>query len=248
MAMVNNLVNVKDSRWLQLEVCREYQRNKCTRPDTECKFAHPPANVEVQNGRVTACYDSIKGRCNREKPPCKYFHPPQHLKDQLLINGRNHLALKNALMQQMPLQPMLPGQLPTVVGGKIHQQPLLTGTYLSAAATHPYVTNIPAVAATNFNPYLNHSTIMPLVPAEAVATPLSIVPTQIVNHQKLPRTDRLEAFPGMIAYSKRPAVDKSGVPVYQPSSAAYQQALAMQLQQPFVPVTFAGHPPGMPRF
>lgn len=62
MAMVNmsNLINGKDSRWLQLEVCREFQRNKCSRPDTECKFAHPPANVEVQNGRVTACYDSIK--------------------------------------------------------------------------------------------------------------------------------------------------------------------------------------------
>ncbi|CAK9797653.1 Protein muscleblind [Anthophora plagiata] len=62
MAMVNmnNLLNGKDPRWLQLEVCREFQRNKCTRPDTECKFAHPPANVEVQNGRVTACYDSIK--------------------------------------------------------------------------------------------------------------------------------------------------------------------------------------------
>ncbi|XP_053971145.1 protein muscleblind isoform X12 [Hylaeus volcanicus] len=62
MAMVNmnNLLNGKDSRWLQLEVCREFQRNKCTRPDTECKFAHPPANVEVQSGRVTACYDSIK--------------------------------------------------------------------------------------------------------------------------------------------------------------------------------------------
>ncbi|KAG0422307.1 hypothetical protein HPB47_001853, partial [Ixodes persulcatus] len=56
-----------------------------------------------------------QGRCNREKPPCKYFHPPQHLKDQLLINGRNHLALKNALLQQMPLQAMLPGQLPTAV-------------------------------------------------------------------------------------------------------------------------------------
>ncbi|KAK3920992.1 Protein muscleblind [Frankliniella fusca] len=62
MAMVNmnSLLNGKDSRWLQLEVCREFQRNKCSRPDTECKFAHPPANVEVQNGRVTACYDSIK--------------------------------------------------------------------------------------------------------------------------------------------------------------------------------------------
>jgi hypothetical protein len=43
----------------------------------------------------------LQARCQREKPPCKYYHPPQHLKDQLLINGRNHLALKNALMQQM---------------------------------------------------------------------------------------------------------------------------------------------------
>lgn len=62
------------------------------------------------------CYQ-FQGRCNREKPPCKYFHPPQHLKDQLLINGRNHLALKNALMQQMGLTPgqVLPGQVPTVV-------------------------------------------------------------------------------------------------------------------------------------
>jgi muscleblind protein len=62
MVNVNNLLNIKDSRWLQLEVCREFQRNKCSRPDTECKFAHPPVNVEVQNGRVTACYDSIKVR------------------------------------------------------------------------------------------------------------------------------------------------------------------------------------------
>ena len=57
---VSNLLSQKDSRWLQLEVCREFQRNKCSRSDTECKFAHPAANVEVQNGRVTACYDSIK--------------------------------------------------------------------------------------------------------------------------------------------------------------------------------------------
>ncbi|GIY53872.1 muscleblind-like protein 1 [Caerostris darwini] len=70
MAMVNS---VKDSRWLQLEVCREYQRNKCSRPDTECKFAHPPAHVEVQNGRVIACYDSIKYPCNLE-PPSPGWH------------------------------------------------------------------------------------------------------------------------------------------------------------------------------
>lgn len=51
----------KDSFWLQLEVCREFQRARCSRSEFECKFAHPPANVEVQpNGRVIACYDSIK--------------------------------------------------------------------------------------------------------------------------------------------------------------------------------------------
>lgn len=55
------MLNGKDSFWLQLEVCREYQRARCTRSDGQCKFAHPPTNVEVQsNGRVTACYDSIK--------------------------------------------------------------------------------------------------------------------------------------------------------------------------------------------
>lgn len=63
---LNNMINAKDSRWLQLEVCREFQRSKCSRSDSECKFAHPPANVEVQNGRVIACYDSIKVRTNKQ--------------------------------------------------------------------------------------------------------------------------------------------------------------------------------------
>ncbi|EJW70052.1 hypothetical protein WUBG_19040 [Wuchereria bancrofti] len=43
------------------QVCREFQRGQCSRSDIECKFAHPPPHVDVQNGRVTACYDSIKG-------------------------------------------------------------------------------------------------------------------------------------------------------------------------------------------
>ena len=67
---MSNLINQKDSRWLQLEVCREFQRNKCSRSDNECKFAHPTSNVEVQNGRVTACYDSIKVKIEL---PCNSF-------------------------------------------------------------------------------------------------------------------------------------------------------------------------------
>ncbi|XP_031628692.1 myosin-G heavy chain-like isoform X6 [Contarinia nasturtii] len=42
------------------------------------------------------------------------------------------------------------------------------------------------------------------------------------------------AFPGMGVPFKRPAADKSGIPVYQPGTT-YQQL--MQLQQPFVPVS-----------
>ena len=61
--------------------------------------------------KINLMEPKFQGRCNREKPACKYFHPPQHLKDQLLINGRNHLALKNALAQQMQQQ-IIPGQMP----------------------------------------------------------------------------------------------------------------------------------------
>ncbi|KQS62355.1 muscleblind-like protein 2 isoform X9 [Drosophila erecta] len=212
---MNSLLNGKDSRWLQLEVCREFQRNKCSRQDTECKFAHPPANVEVQNGKVTACYDSIKGRCNRDKPPCKYFHPPQHLKDQLLINGRNHLALKNALMQQMgiaPGQPVISGQVPAV-------------------ATNPYLTGIPA---NTYSPYYTTGHLVPtLLGPDPVTSQLGPVVPQTVQvaQQKIPRSDRLEQFSGMVPF-KRPAAEKSGIPVYQPGATAYQQ-----LMQPYVPVS-----------
>nr|XP_045606987.1 muscleblind-like protein isoform X9 [Procambarus clarkii] len=208
MVNVNNFLNVKDSRWLQLEVCREFQRNKCTRPDTECKFAHPPPNVEVQNGRVTACYDSIKGRCNREKPPCKYFHPPQHLKDQLLINGRNHLALKNAIMTQIqglsPGTPVVPGTIPIE---QIQQH------YYPCQHPSPHSRHQEQRTSAHYNVY--NSAITP-----------ENVPIMF------------PAFPGMVPY-KRPAGDKSGVPVYQPTgSAAYQQALMQQLGgQSFVPVS-----------
>ena len=83
------------------------------------------------------CILFFQGRCNREKPPCKYFHPPQHLKDQLLINGRNHLALKNALMQQMGYmsQPFLAGagQFPSIVSVLI----FFTCTLETTVKMHP---------------------------------------------------------------------------------------------------------------
>jgi muscleblind protein len=60
MPLLASIANVKDSRWLTLEVCREYQRGKCTRSEQECKFAHPPTHVEVNSGKVIACFDSLK--------------------------------------------------------------------------------------------------------------------------------------------------------------------------------------------
>lgn len=50
---------------------------------------------------LTRTESCLQGRCTRENPKCKYLHPPQHLKDQLLINGRNNLALKNLICTQL---------------------------------------------------------------------------------------------------------------------------------------------------
>jgi len=50
----------KDPNWLTLEVCREFARNKCGRAEEECKFAHPPPHIDIQNGRVTCCFDSLQ--------------------------------------------------------------------------------------------------------------------------------------------------------------------------------------------
>ena len=66
--------NYKDTRWLTLEVCREFQRNKCNRNETECKFAHPPSHVEIINGKVIACYDSLKVRIKNHSKSSPIWH------------------------------------------------------------------------------------------------------------------------------------------------------------------------------
>lgn len=146
--LMNQLLNVKDSRWLQLEVCREYQRGQCSRSDLECKFAHPPAHVDIQNGRVTACYDSIKGRCTRENPKCKYLHPPQHLKDQLLINGRNNLALKTLLCSQLTNQGGLPAGMPPMAAQLVQTQQSQQPTLMPAMPYPQYYSPLTAVYPT----------------------------------------------------------------------------------------------------
>lgn len=58
--MAVSVAQIRDTKWLTLEVCREFQRGTCSRPDTECKFAHPSKSCQVENGRVIACFDSLK--------------------------------------------------------------------------------------------------------------------------------------------------------------------------------------------
>lgn len=109
LTMALNVAPVRDTKWLTLEVCRQFQRGTCSRSDEECKFAHPPKSCQVENGRVIACFDSLKGRCSREN--CKYLHPPTHLKTQLEINGRNNLIQQKtaAAMLAQQMQFLFPG-------------------------------------------------------------------------------------------------------------------------------------------
>ncbi|XP_035526079.1 muscleblind-like protein 1 isoform X14 [Morone saxatilis] len=189
--MAMNMAHIRDTKWLTLEVCREFQRGTCSRSDQECKFAHPAKSCQVDNGRVIACFDSLKGRCSREN--CKYLHPPPHLKTQLEINGRNNLIQqKNMAMlaQQMQLaNAMMPGtQLPPMP-----MFSMTPGLATNASAA--------AAAAAAFNPYLSPVSpglmpqeIMPSTPVLMASSPtVSQVPNAAAAAaQKLLRTDRLE--------------------------------------------------------
>lgn len=72
--MALNISSVRDTKWLTLEVCRQFQRGNCSRSNEECKFAHPPKSCQVENGRVIACFDSLKvGRDANTVSTCKSF-------------------------------------------------------------------------------------------------------------------------------------------------------------------------------
>ncbi|XP_051989299.1 muscleblind-like protein 1 isoform X4 [Xyrauchen texanus] len=199
--MSMNMAHMRDTKWLTLEVCREFQRGTCSRSDAECKFAHPAKSCQVENGRVIACFDSLKGRCSREN--CKYLHPPPHLKTQLEINGRNNLIQqKNMAMlaQQMQLANAI------MPGSQLQPMPMFSvtpslATNASAAAA--------AAAAAAFNPYLGPvspglmpTEMLPSGPMLMAGSPgMASVPSaanaaaaaaSAAAAQKLLRTDRLE--------------------------------------------------------
>ncbi|XP_054649616.1 muscleblind-like protein 2 isoform X8 [Dunckerocampus dactyliophorus] len=181
--MALNIASIRDTKWLTLEVCRQFQRGTCSRSDEECKFAHPPKSCQVENGRVIACFDSLKGRCTREN--CKYLHPPAHLKTQLEINGRNNL------IQQKTAAAMLAHQM----------QFMIPGTTMQPVQTFPVSQALGSSAGLSYTPYLtpmSHSMglvptdILPSTPVIVPGSPPVSVSASSSANQKLLRTDKLE--------------------------------------------------------
>ncbi|XP_032362256.1 muscleblind-like protein 2a isoform X21 [Etheostoma spectabile] len=189
--MALNIASIRDTKWLTLEVCRQFQRGTCSRSDEECKFAHPPKSCQVENGRVIACFDSLKGRCTREN--CKYLHPPAHLKTQLEINGRNNL------IQQKTAAAMLAQQMQFMIPGTTMQPVVSAGLF--AMQTFPVSQGLGSSAGLSYAPYLtpmSHSMglvptdILPNTPCMVPGSPPVSVTGGSSSNQKLLRTDKLE--------------------------------------------------------
>lgn len=229
----------KDSRWLMLDVCREYTRNKCTRTEDECRFAHPSSNVEVQNGKVICCFDSIKGKCQRLDPPCKYLHPPQHLKEQLLQNGRRNLILRHIQTQffMNGIQRVLPVQQFSA------QNAARFGTYYSPTYTS-YPGLVPSCGAPDINGQVNGEMMTENCQADAVnaSSPAindgeNIAPINNTSHSQH-QMDHVWSGGAATPPSSVVAVDSNGYitsycsPVYSP--VYYQRACPIPGMVPMV--------------
>ncbi|AQK43755.1 zinc finger CCCH domain-containing protein 28 isoform X2 [Zea mays] len=69
---------------LTVDACRDFLRDRCTRSDLECRYAHPHNSVSIDlDNKVTACADSLRNNCFRGMT-CRYYHPPPHIQEQLL--------------------------------------------------------------------------------------------------------------------------------------------------------------------
>ncbi|TKS67164.1 Muscleblind-like protein 2a [Collichthys lucidus] len=213
--MALNVSSVRDTKWLTLEVCRQFQRGNCSRSDEECKFAHPPKSCQVENGRVIACFDSLKGRCSREN--CKYLHPPSHLKTQLEINGRNNLIQQKTaaavLAQQMQL--MIPGPslqpMPTfpVTQGLGANTGLCYGSYMT-----PLSHGMSLVPTDNLS---STQVLVPGSPPITVQSSSSSSSSSSSPSQKLQRSDKLEVF---MQHNKKKRISASVCREFQRGSCA----------------------------
>ncbi|KAK7090430.1 hypothetical protein V1264_010228 [Littorina saxatilis] len=211
----------------------------------------------------------LQGKCQRKDPPCKYLHPPQHLREQLLQNGRNNLILKSLHLQAALHHPqVVPGLIP-MAGGKPMAYPtaVMPGQIPYVAGPH-YLSSVPTSAVHQYSPYGLPTVTMPggdgtMVTQQMQGVISTPIPTktrpdrlepQVVEvltaSKKRPRDPAEElVLPQqmLVPPYKRMAIDgslgKSGIPMYQPTiqTSPYQQATLMHLQQqPYIPVTYSG--------
>uniref|UniRef100_A0A674DNN0 Muscleblind-like splicing regulator 2 n=1 Tax=Salmo trutta TaxID=8032 RepID=A0A674DNN0_SALTR len=253
--MALNIASMRDTKWLTLEVCRQFQRGTCSRSDEECKFAHPPKSCQVENGRVIACFDSLKGRCTREN--CKYLHPPAHLKTQLEINGRNNLIQQKTaaamLAQQMPF--MFPGTTmqPTMVCREFQRGNCARGE-TDCRFAHPSDSpmidtsdNTVTVCMDYIKSRCSREKCKYFHPPAHLQAKIKAAQHQ-ANQTAVAAQAAAMAFPHgcLQPLPKRPALEKSNgaSSLFHPSMLHYQQALAnAQLQQQ---TAFCGFPTDYP--
>eukprot|EP00250_Pteridium_aquilinum_P015378 c22551_g1_i1 orf=114-1358(+) len=86
---------------LMLPVCRDFTRGRCSRPPSDCRYAHPPSSVVIDGNEVTVCYDSLRDRCARGYG-CRYFHPPPHLRAKMQESTGIQGARNSTYYQAMP--------------------------------------------------------------------------------------------------------------------------------------------------
>lgn len=51
---------VRDSSWLELDICRDFVRGYSCPRGEQCRFAHPDQAVVTKENKVTCCYDFLK--------------------------------------------------------------------------------------------------------------------------------------------------------------------------------------------
>uniref|UniRef100_A0A3B3BHT6 Muscleblind like splicing regulator 2 n=1 Tax=Oryzias melastigma TaxID=30732 RepID=A0A3B3BHT6_ORYME len=154
--MALSMSTVRDTKWLTLEVCREFQRGNCARGETDCRFAHPSDSpmIDATDNTVTVCMDYIKSRCSREK--CKYFHPPAHLQAKIkssqqqvsqagsaASNTAAAMGFPHSVLQTLPKRPALEKSSwasSLLTPNLLHYQQALANTHLQQPAAGFYPT------------------------------------------------------------------------------------------------------------
>ncbi|TPP67111.1 Muscleblind [Fasciola gigantica] len=121
------------------------------------------------NLRFVSLLVSLQGKCQRRDPPCKYLHPPQHLREQLMQNGRNNMIIRNMQLQLFQHQLMAQsGMLPltpsTVAAAAV------VAAQAAAAASPGSATNSPVAGANNSPNSLLYAGPGPLALGAPVAT------------------------------------------------------------------------------